>query len=45
MEGSKEERKQRGRKKERNNKEGEKKGFLMNFISLTDISAQESKVL
>jgi len=47
MEGSKEERKQKERKKERNKertKREREKGFLMNFMSLMDISAQESKV-
>jgi len=41
----KEARKKENRQKERKNKEGGKKGFIMNFMSLTDISTQESKVV
>jgi hypothetical protein len=40
----KETRKRENRKKERTKRE-RKKGFLVNFMSLTDISTQESKVL
>jgi hypothetical protein len=43
MEGGKGERKQKERKKEQRGRG--KKGFLMNFMSLTDSSTQESNTL